>query len=56
MNEMSTVDRDSEMCVDCDENVVFFYRSYFCEDCIRDFFNKNKTKEGAKVNEHGEIV
>lgn len=38
----------SKMCIECKKNVVLFHLSYFCEDCIRDFFGKSdsvSTKE-----------
>lgn len=35
----------TEMCIECKVNVVYYYRGYFCEDCIREFFEGGETDE-----------
>lgn len=32
----------SKYCIECKDNIVSHYRSYFCKDCIRDFFEEKK--------------
>lgn len=32
-------------CIECKNNVVSHYRSYFCEDCIKDFFEDKESEE-----------
>ena len=29
-------------CIECKENAVFYYRSMFCEECIKEFFEGGK--------------
>lgn len=30
------------VCIECKKNVVSHYRAYFCEDCIKNFFEGGK--------------
>ena len=50
------VDKDITICVECNENVVFFYRSYLCKECIRNFFNEPKASEGEDDYGHKAII
>lgn len=39
-----------EMCMECKTEVVYYYRSFLCEDCIKDFFEgKRMIKVGIKL-------
>lgn len=31
-----------EKCIECKTEVVHYYRSLFCKDCIKDFFDTTK--------------
>lgn len=33
---------NEKLCIECKKKVVWFYRSYFCKDCIKNFFEEDK--------------
>jgi len=37
-------------CIECKTEVVHYYRSLFCKDCLKDFF-----EGGKKIDEHERI-
>lgn len=36
------MDKPPKFCIECKKNVVNHYKSHFCEDCSRDFFEVKK--------------
>ena len=34
-----------KLCIECKKNVVSHYKSYFCEDCIKNFFEGEKNEK-----------
>lgn len=34
-----------EMCIECKTEVVHYYRSLFCEECLKDFFEGDEEKD-----------
>ena len=39
-------------CIECKINVVHYYRSIFCEECLRDFFDEGDREDGQLIDKN----
>lgn len=37
-----------KICIECKKNVVWYYGSHFCKDCLKKFLGKREENEGIR--------